>query len=220
MHRFRTGRGGSTTSRSRYANVVATLALFLALAGGTAYAARHYLIHSIHQIKPAVVRELRGNRGPSGPRGLRGSRGLTGPAGKTGKTGATGTTGVSGATGFTATLPSGKTEIGTWAGDVGTSDSPYYAAVSFDIPLAAKPTVNFVAPGGSSTTACPGSVAAPAAASGNLCVYEAHVEAGITLAANDPNHDPFNTNADTFGTVISLTTSTTGAAYGTWAVTG
>jgi len=216
MHRFRIGRG-SRTSRSRYANVVATLALFLALAGGTAYAARHYLIHSIHQIKPSVVRELRGHRGPRGYRGYRGNRGLTGAAGKTGAIGATGASGV---TGFTATLPSGKSEVGTWAGDVGTGDSPYYAAVSFNIPLAAKPAVNFVAPGGASTTACPGSVAAPTAASGNLCVYEAHVAAGITLAANDPNHDPFNADADTFGTVISLTTSTTGAAYGTWAVTG
>jgi len=216
MHRFRTGRG-SRTSHSRYANVVATLALFLALAGGTAYAARHYLIHSIHQIKPSVVRELRGSRGP---RGYRGARGLTGAAGKAGKNGATGATGASGATGFTATLPSAKTEVGTWAGDVGTGDSPYYAAVSFDIPLAAKPTVNFIAPGGASTTACPGSVAAPSAASGDLCVYEAHVDTGITLAANDPNHDPFSANADTFGTVISLTTGTTGAAYGTWAVTG
>jgi hypothetical protein len=216
MHRFRIGRD-RRMRRARYANVVATLALFLAIAGGTAYAARHYLIHSIHQIKPSVVRELRGNRGPRGLRGLRGVRGAAGSAGKAGTTGATGATG---ATGFTSTLPSGKTEVGTWAGVVGTGDSPFYAPVSFNIPLAAKPTVNFIAPGGASTTACPGSVTAPAAASGNLCVYEAHVDTGITLAANDPNHDPFGSGADTFGTVVSLTTAGTGSAFGTWAVTG
>lgn len=220
MNRFRLGRG-PRTGRSRYASVVATLALFLAIAGGTAYAARHYLIHSIHQIKPSVVRELRGNRGPRGPRGLRGLRGFKGAAGAPGKAGATGAIGATGATGFTSTLPSAKTEVGTWAGHVGSvGDSPYYAPISFNIPLAAKPTVNFVAPGAGSTTACPGSVAAPTAATGDLCVYEAHVDAGVTLAANDPNHDPFSANADTFGTVISLTTSTTGSAYGTWAVTG
>ena len=57
-----------------YANVVATAALVLAMAGG-AFAASHYLITSSKQISPAVLSELHGGRGPAGPRGPRGPRG-------------------------------------------------------------------------------------------------------------------------------------------------
>ena len=58
-----------------YANVVSTLALFLVLAGGTAYAAHHYLITKTGQIKPSVLKSLKGKTGPAGPAGS------TGPAG-------------------------------------------------------------------------------------------------------------------------------------------
>jgi len=63
--------------RASYANVVATLALVIAVAGGTAYAAGkiHYLIRSTKQIKPSVLRSLRGATGPAG------AVGPAGPAG-------------------------------------------------------------------------------------------------------------------------------------------
>ncbi len=57
-----------------YANVVATLALVLAL-GGTALAAQHYIITSTGQIKPSVLRKLRGRTGPRGPSGVKGAPG-------------------------------------------------------------------------------------------------------------------------------------------------
>ncbi len=41
-----------------YANVVATFALLFAMSGG-ALAAKHYLLNSVHQINPRVMRELR-----------------------------------------------------------------------------------------------------------------------------------------------------------------
>jgi hypothetical protein len=41
-----------------YANVVATLALFFAISGG-ALAAKHYLLNSVSQISPRVLRSLR-----------------------------------------------------------------------------------------------------------------------------------------------------------------
>jgi hypothetical protein len=80
-------RTGVTRRRLSYANVVATLALVVALAGGTAYAANHYLITSKSQIKPSVLSQLKGN---AGPKGAAGDNGATGPAGATGASGAEG----------------------------------------------------------------------------------------------------------------------------------
>ena len=46
-------------SRSSYANVAATLALVLAIAGGTAYAAQQYVITSTKQIAPSMLKRPR-----------------------------------------------------------------------------------------------------------------------------------------------------------------
>lgn len=54
--------------------VLAVLALFVAL-GGSALAARHYLITNTHQIKPSVLRALKGKVGPPGPAGAPGPAG-------------------------------------------------------------------------------------------------------------------------------------------------
>lgn len=98
-----------------YANVVATAALVLAMAGG-AFAASHYLITSTGQISPTVLGKLKGRRGPAGPRGprgpqeitsirqitpnvlrkLRGRRGPGGPQGPSGAIGPQGPTGPQG----------------------------------------------------------------------------------------------------------------------------
>ena len=80
-------RGGASAGRFSYANLVSTLALVLALGGGTAWAAHHYLITSTHQIKPSVLASLHGKRGSTGPKGTdgkNGARGATGPTGATG----------------------------------------------------------------------------------------------------------------------------------------
>jgi hypothetical protein len=74
--------------RLSYANIIATLALFVAL-GGTSVAAVSYINgrqirpHSIpkNRLTHRAITQLKANRGP---RGLRGARGPAGPVGPTG----------------------------------------------------------------------------------------------------------------------------------------
>ena len=56
------------------AMVVALLALVFSL-GGSAIAAKHYLIHSTKQISPKVLKKLRGRQGPRGFPGQNGTNG-------------------------------------------------------------------------------------------------------------------------------------------------
>ncbi len=102
--------------RLTYANVIATLALFLAL-GGAAVAATQLPRNSVGtgQLKPEAVtagkiakkarKKLQGNTGPAGPQGPQGKTGKTGPKGATGAKGAQGVPGPKGATGDTGTGP-------------------------------------------------------------------------------------------------------------------
>jgi hypothetical protein len=83
--------------------VLAASALFLALAGGGAYAADSYIITSTHQIKPSVLKKLandvRGPRGSHGSAGAQGAPGATGAQGIQGEAGNAGATGAQGAQG-------------------------------------------------------------------------------------------------------------------------
>jgi hypothetical protein len=185
------------------ATAIAALALVFAMTGG-AYAAKKYLITSTKQISPSVLKALQGKAGPAGPagsagkdgangaNGAPGAKGETGPAGPQGPQGSQGFQGVQGppgTTGFTATLPAGKTETGTWSYSLPTvnestegmekvrlSYSEGGADISFTVPLE-KPLdeehVHYVKQNDPEPAeACQGSVEEPTAAPGNLCVYE------------------------------------------------
>lgn len=98
-----------------YANVVATLALFLALGGG-AFAASKYVITSKKQIAPKVRKQLKGAKGAKGATGPAGATGATGAAGPTGPQGAAGPQGERGPKGDTgpSTGPAGGALAGTY----------------------------------------------------------------------------------------------------------
>jgi hypothetical protein len=87
------------------ATAIASLALFVAL-GGTAIAAKHYLINSTRQINPKVLKKLRGAKGAVGAPGAQGKQGPQGVPGVVGGEGKQGPIGPSNAytasnTGFT-----------------------------------------------------------------------------------------------------------------------
>lgn len=73
------------------AMIVALLALTLAMGGGAALAAKHYLITSTSQISPKVLTKLKGTQGAQGKQGAQGAQG---PQGAKGDAGANGTSGV------------------------------------------------------------------------------------------------------------------------------
>ena len=98
--------------RLSYANVMATVAVFMALSGG-AYAAATLPRSSVgtRQLKADAVtssrvkdrsllaRDFRAGQLPAGPRGLQGAAGNTGPTGPAGPAGTNGTDGTNGANG-------------------------------------------------------------------------------------------------------------------------
>jgi hypothetical protein len=105
--------------RPTYSNVVATLALFFALAGGAWAATKlpEESVGSTQLAKGAVTPEKlsaqakKGFTGPAGPQGALGPRGNEGQRGDNGATGATGPQGIRGATGATGATGS-RGELG------------------------------------------------------------------------------------------------------------
>jgi hypothetical protein len=92
------------------------------------------------------------------------------------------------ARGLAGPLASGQTLRGRWATaghKENSSDFVDGSSFTFQLPLTATPTTNFISPGGPSTAACPGTVAAPSAAPGQLCVYAQGLfgAAGLALLA-------------------------------------
>jgi len=181
----------SLRNRLNYANVVATLALFLAMSGGAAYAASHYLITKTSQIKPSVLASLKGKAGPAGAPGTPGAAGVgsagpQGPAGPGGPQGPAGGTGPEGKPGspaeYPATLPVNRTETGTWVINAEESDKNrlHDVPISLPIPLGETLTEAHVLVVTSQEGTVPaqcagGSYADPKADPGYMCIYTTNV---------------------------------------------
>jgi hypothetical protein len=197
-----------------YANVIASIALFIALSGA-AYAATQLPKNSVgaKQIQKNAVTSSKIKRGAVTSPKLSASaklalKGATGPKGDPGPKGEPGP--------LVETLPAGKTERGMYA-FAGTRPSGGFApgtALSFPIPLAFSPVVHKIGIAGAPTTECPGNEEHPEAAPGNLCIYEGR-NGGLELnLEKEPTEGRLG--------VILFSEAAEGSNYeyfGSWAVT-
>jgi hypothetical protein len=206
-------------SRLNYANVVATLALFLALCGGS-YAALKLPKNSVgpKQLKKNSVTSVKVKAGSLltsdfkksqrtklvGPRGAQGAVGPAGP--------------------LTGTLPSKATLRGVYNVDfVATAvDQIEGGSLNFPLHLPAKPTVQAIGVGGAPSANCAGSAANPQAAPGYLCVYK-YLETNTTnfaICDLDCSGFPVPT-AERDGALLYLHATAAGRTFaaGSWAVT-
>jgi hypothetical protein len=210
---------------------VGLLALFLALAG-TSYAAASSLLpansvgtkqvinHSLRKVDFKAGQLPRGHAGPAGPAGPQGALGLQGAQGPQGPPGLQGPPGP-----FPdGDLPVGKTVRGDFAMSgynvVGVPNYPAVTGISFAFRFATAPTPHVILAGASPPPQCPGTVAAPEAAAGNLCIYEGD---SLNRASLDCFDSATNKNAsDRTGAILRLLSSADDAGFeshGTWAAT-
>ena len=143
-----------------------------------------------------------GGAGPAGPKGDPGAKGEKGEKGDVGPAGP-----------LLDALPSGRTLTGQFAvagHKTANGDFVSETAVSFPLPLGAAPSAEVVT--STPTTNCAGTVDAPTAAPGVLCLYADHTSGGSGLAPNTSRH----------GASIFVSGLAAGANYewvGSWAVT-
>lgn len=227
------------------AHVIACVALFAALSGG-AYAAATIGAGDIKKnaVRSKAIKDrsiqykdisrrararLRGTSsagrpGPTGPRGVTGARGQRGPRGRRGTAGPIGPQGPPGT--YPETLPAGRTVRGSFAatGVTTAEGQPIESAVTFPIALGEAPEEHFVAAGTAAPAECPGSAAAPAAAAGHLCLYEAEASGLVRprVIFNPAAGDAGGADASgRFGFGVRVVSDGAGpvGTQGTWAVT-
>jgi hypothetical protein len=172
-----------------------------------------------------------GSNGEVGPQGERGPQGEVGPAGEVGPRGRVGPTGEVGAKGqegrqgppgtsiLGSTIPTGSTVYGTWGAATVWPTEPGQAismTASFPIPAAAPVEGSHIVKGPSEH--CPGSAAAPSAASGYVCMYVTTSNEGTELDPEGPVGRfgfAYRISGGSKGVSNTIATS----AFGTWAFT-
>jgi hypothetical protein len=206
-----------------YANVMSTIAVFLVVSGGAAYAASHLPKNSVgsEQLKKNAVNsakvknhslravDFKSGRLPAGPRGSEGPKGATGEPGPFPD----------------GDIPSGKTLRGSFiaSGHANAGGEHAFDAISFGFTLASKPGTNIIAPEGAATSACPGTLTSPEAAPGQLCLYlDENLNASSpTLCEPEGDFCSPSEGANEQGTVVRSASVAAGEffSWGTWAVT-
>lgn len=149
--------------------------------------------------------------------------GLRGEKGDQGDKGATGDAGPAGP--FpTGNLPSGATLRGVF--QIAGTDTPAAAgraaaAISFVFPLAEPPAPHLVQEGGNPVMECPGSVSAPEAMPGHVCVYVGSNSNATSLDILDPVTGSGPEMSSRFGVSVAAVGSFDANYFvsGTWAVT-
>ena len=209
---------GRLREKLTYANVMATIAVFLMLAGGTAFAASEMLPSNsvgTKQIKKEAVTPAKLSKASKaaliGPQGAPGAAGATGAQGPKGEKGAPGAD--------AQILASGQTEVGVWGAAAEISNYGV-AAINFAPRLEnSVPASNVKFLNERETTpACP---AFRHAAAGYLCVYTTYTGGMefIQFANGFDNSE----GADSTGVVLYVWNPSTGLKggniTGNWAYT-
>jgi hypothetical protein len=213
----------SSWRKLTFSNVVACIALFVAL-GGAGYAATQLPRNSVgaaqlkkhsvtrSKLATALLRTLHRAQGPAGP---------VGPAGAVGPSGADGSNGQN----LTAETPlaPGATETGIFiaaGGGTGVTNEVIAGSAAFVQPLPAaldEEHVIRVKAGKSSAPHCPG---AGHADPGYFCAYATEEDnAERFKAPEDPASGFGGANKDGTQFYFKVTANSSGTAYGTWAVT-
>jgi hypothetical protein len=148
-------------------------------------------------------------QGPTGPRGTQGPQGNAGPPGPA-----------------TGTASSGLTQRGVFNLEALEGAGDFFgASISFPLELASAPKPVVVPAGGPNPDPahCPGTVDAPSAAPGYLCLYDAFAANSSGTASTNPSVYSIDgqVGASPFGAKIETTAVSTALAYveGSWAVT-
>jgi hypothetical protein len=230
----------ATRRRLSYANVMATVAVFIALGGG-AYAAfggipdGSGVFHGCVDSRTGALRVVKSATSCHKTKTVRrkgkkirlpgelaiawnqkGAVGMTGAAGSPGSPGGAGRTGDQGPPGpLLATLPSGKSLTGVYRASATNANDPVPDTETFVFPLASKPTVHFIAPGTQPPTECPGTSDDPQAAPGHLCVYATQGNSGVSIVNPETSITP-DASRRGFTVFDNFAGSSTA---GTWAVT-
>lgn len=126
-----------------------------------------------------------------------------------------------GQTGFTETLPSGKTETGTWIfGPLPEEKEFGFLPISFPIPLPANVQAHVLDESATPTEECPGSNSEPIAAKGNLCLYELPTSEGVAFTFNGiRNPEGGTSEVGKVGALLNIQLEKEARIQGTWAVT-
>lgn len=231
--------------------IVAVIALVLAMAGG-AYAASNALTGKQKKEVEKIAKKFAGKPGANGAVGPVGPAGAAGKAGGNGAPGVSpvGTAfageasgckeggvkfvganttvacnGVDGETGFTETLPSEKSETGTYSfGPFGTGVTTARLPISFPIPVEGPVVMTYLKLTDEPTEGCPGNVEEPAAEPGNLCIYQVNGNGIAFLETQNPETGESSSEASfpigkSGALILFELTTATGTARGNWIVT-